>query len=138
MLATPLAAAERPQASKEHDNGNGFLSPVFGIARAALASKFDNAPLFVGHEGTLVPAKQWPCSERRRARGSPCTTGRVKTTRSRARGYTRGLEDAHFTADARAVLESEQEEEEEHAALEKERKHTAGILSPSDVPRAGS
>ena len=71
MLATGLAAAERTQASKEHHNGDGLLNPVFSISRAALASKFDVAHLFVGHDGVLVPAKQWPCSAQRKELEDP-------------------------------------------------------------------
>ena len=49
MLATGLAAAERAQASKEHHNGDGLLSPVFNVSRATLAYTFESPPLLVGH-----------------------------------------------------------------------------------------
>lgn len=58
MLATAIAAAECAQVGEGYDHDDGLLSPVFSVSRVALASKFDSAPLFVGHEGALVPAKQ--------------------------------------------------------------------------------
>ena len=60
-----------------------------------------------------------------RARVFPGTTGRVKSTRSRARGCTRGLGDVRFTADTYAVLESVKEQE--NTALEEKRKRKTGL-----------
>ena len=65
-----------------------MLSPVFTVSRAALVSKFDSAPLFAGHEGP--GAREAVAAQRtERAQGSPCMTGRIKTTRNRLRGRTR-------------------------------------------------
>ena len=61
-----------------------------------------------GHPDSRKPAAPQRAAER--ARGPPSTTERVKTTRSQALGCTRRLEDARFTADACAVLESEQDQ----------------------------
>ena len=130
MLATPLAAAERPQASKEHDNGDGFLSPVFGIARAALASKFDNAPLFVGQRAPWCP----------RSSGRAANVEEPEDPHARLDASIRrekDLEDARVVveaeledacrpaADVLTVLESELEHK--HAALEEEHKRTTKL-----------
>ena len=69
------------------------------------------------HDGILIPAKQQSRIAQRKEFWD--------TTRCRTRGCTHGLENAHFTADAHAVLESEKEQE--HAALEEERKRSMGL-----------
>ena len=56
---------------RPYDHDDDFLSPVFSISRAALASKFDSAPLFAGHEGAPVPVKQWPHSAQRKELEDP-------------------------------------------------------------------
>ena len=68
------------------------------------------------HTGILIPAKQQSRIAQRREFWN--------TTRCRTRGCSHRRENEHFTADAHAVLESEQEQE--HAALEEERKRTMG------------
>ena len=94
MLATALAAAERAQAGEGYDHDDGFLSPVFSVSRAALASKFNSAPLFAGHEGALVPVKQWPHSAQRKELEDP--QARLGASRQRETD----LEDARTVVEA--------------------------------------
>ena len=55
VLANALAAAERTQVDKEHDNGNSdaLLSPVSGVS-SVLMHKFGGAHLFAVQQGALV------------------------------------------------------------------------------------
>ena len=55
MLTTALAAAERTQVDKEHDNDNNdaLLSPVSGVS-SVLMHKFGGAHLFAVQQGALV------------------------------------------------------------------------------------
>ena len=142
MLATAIAAAECAQVGEGYDHDDGLLSPVFSVSRVALASKFDSAPLFVGHEGALVPAKQCPHSAQRKELEDP--HARVDASRQRetdledARVAVEAeLEDVHRTAaDAPTFLESELEQE--HAAPRKNANAQRSSRAASGASRAGS
>ena len=77
-----------------------------------LWSKFDSAPLFVVHEGALVPAKQWPCSAQQKELEDPqawlgASIKRGPDLYDARTVFEAELEDAtRTTPDACAVLES--------------------------------
>lgn len=64
VLGAALAEAERMQA-KDHSNSilesdSGFRSPLSSSGSlGAMTPKFDGAHFFAGHEGAIVPRKQW-------------------------------------------------------------------------------
>jgi hypothetical protein len=64
VLGAALAEAERAQ-TKEHSNSildtdSSFRSPLSSSSSLAVTTpKFDGAHFFAGHEGAIVPRKQW-------------------------------------------------------------------------------